>query len=998
MREIMDDLPGVFFEYERRADGISRATFVSAGCEQLLGLHPSVLEHDLEDLLAIVVPEDRDPCREQIARSARELNAVTHDFRITHAVTGELRWLRVTTAVPVRDGRGVRWRGMVVDSTERLRVEGDLQRIKEITEQMPGFVYEFVLQDNLDMGLTFMSGSVEEMVGVPLDDVRRDFRTFIAAVVPEDRGRFMQEILDTVDGRPQYKSIFRIWHARKRQVRWMLAQSIRKHQFLDRAVWFGFVTDMTDQKELEEQLADALVAAQSAERAKSEFLANMSHEIRTPMNAISGMAHLALRTDLDARQRDYLTKIDRSAGNLLGIINDILDFSKIEAGKMTVEEVEFDLTEVLDEVVQICGVRAHEKGLAFHVRIGPDVPRALVGDPLRVGQVLLNFAGNAVKFTQAGRIVVAVSIVSEDEDGVDLHFRVTDTGIGLTGEHLIKLFQGFSQADATTTRRYGGSGLGLVISKNLVELMGGTVGVESAFGEGSSFWATLPFRRAAHLVPRVTSAEPLHDTPVLLVATSAECREGYGEHLAAFGLAVSTAESAADAVERLLAGVWFPLVVLDGSDGAIDGAATLARLRAASPSGPKALVIVDALDGDTEARLRAAGDAAALVKPISASSLFDAIVELLAAGAARPRTEDELLARAHAHLRGARILLAEDNELNQQVVHGLLVDLEVDLGIASDGREAICLMSAAWDAGEPYQAVLMDIQMPVMDGLAATRGLRADTRNAGVPIIAMTANAMGSDRDASLDAGMNDFVTKPIDVGALYATLMKWVPAGISALVLPAPSAEATAPPRALAAVAGIDTRLGLARTGGNAARYVDLLARFRDGQADVPERIEAALADADTELAARLAHTLRGIAGTLGADAVFRAAGELEAAIISADGSREGRLATVRKLLEEAIAGLTEQLPAAAAAPAAAPTAAPANGAPLSRDRALFETLARQIDGFDSAAAETAAALRSALVPAVPDSLTQIQGRLAVFAFGDAAALLPTLRRALAS
>jgi signal transduction histidine kinase/CheY-like chemotaxis protein/HPt (histidine-containing phosphotransfer) domain-containing protein len=791
---------------------------------------------------------------------------------------------------------------------------------------------------------------------------------------------------------------FLLWAFRR--IRKLIAGIERQKEELKRAA--------EDLKAARVSAEQAMAKAEDATRAKSAFLATMSHEIRTPMNAIINMAALTLETELTPKQQQGLSIVHGSARSLLALINDILDFSKIEAERLELEAAPFSLRAVLEEVTETFRAKVMDKHVELIVHVMLDVPDSLVGDALRLRQVLTNLIGNAFKFTEKGEIALQVAMMASAPargnaaGTAHLHFSVRDTGIGISPEQQAKLFAPFAQADSSTSRKYGGTGLGLAISLRLVRMMGGDLTLSSQVGGGTtfSFDVTLKLQaRQAHW--QTTAPEGIRSLRTLIVEDNPTSRELLETFFRSYGMSCTTVPDAEQGLALLHdpgqhpGAVSFDLVLLDWLLPGLDGLAAAAQIRNNETTQKLPLILMSAYAGkEEEAQCRELGVNAFLPKPITPSSLYDAILD--ATGHAKDATRHAAPAAVTAHFGGVRVLLAEDNEANQFVAQELLNRLGVELEIAQNGGEAVEMACTGH-----FAAILMDVQMPEMDGLEATRRIRQDPAFRDLPIIAMTANAMKSDEEACLAAGMNAFLAKPIDRLALVKTLRQWLPKGseISGRTTDAPGpaeSESNFQAEDLPDLEGVDLAGTIRRLGIPFVALRPMYLRFVDGQRKTLETLRSAVAVGDADATRRHAHAIAGAAGSLGADALRHAAKALE---LAAKERRSDMVGLLDAVLEQAqkVRGSIERL-----WPAATRAEYPAGPTDDARNCPAIATALRQLAAAVDAADVTgcseslAALVKIELPPAMARMLSEIQGRIDEYEYDEAGQIIARWLQAL--
>ena len=858
---------------------------------------------------------------------------------------------------------------MARDIIEREEIERLLRKSEESLKesQIIAGLGSYVL--NIPTGMWESSDMLDKLFGID-KTYERSVEGWAELIHPDDRTMMTDYLVKEVVGRGKvFDKEYRIIRHDDQTLCWVHGVGKLVLDAQGRPVeMIGTIQDITGQKNIEYELQRAMVAADAANRTKSDFLSNMSHEIRTPMNAIIGLSHLCMQTKLNPKQSDYLQKVHGSAKALLGLINDILDFSKIEAGKMEVEHVPFELRGVLGNLATVISLKTEERGLEFLFETSMDVPQYLIGDSLRLGQVLINLTGNAVKFTEKGEVLVLTEVEGETENDVTLRFTVRDSGIGMTQEQISKLFQAFTQADSTTPRKFGGTGLGLSISKRIVGMMNGRIWVESSPGAGSKFIFTARFGKVAErrVERRYVPEDDLHGMRVLAVDNNETCRHILEYYLESFTFKVTVATNGLEALQAIEQadrdGMPYQLVLLNWKMPKMDGIEAARKIHATPGLSMVPKILLFSSFSQNEILKQVEDDHVfdgMLTKPFRQSELLDAIMEIFGhaeakgkKGAVSALFRPDLIEK----ISGAYLLLVEDNEINQQVARELLEKAGVTVAIAENGKEAVARL---WE--EKFDGVLMDMQMPVMDGITATCEIRRNPRFANLPIIAMTANVLASDREQCLAAGMNDHITKPLDPNQMVATLGKWITPAQPKALPAAREQDAAQSPETLPDLPGVRVGEGVRRMSGNIAGYCSILEKFRNGQQNTLAEIRLSVVANDWEKAERMAHTLKGLLGTLGADQLKDKIAELETAIRGKMNARiESLLPVVDAELTPLFAAIDRAIQLRAAERNADDDVADAT-IPINMEElaSLIRQVKLQLEQFDSSVEDTVARIR---------------------------------------
>ena len=779
------------------------------------------------------------------------------------------------------DGKPVRMAGTHLDITERKKAEAKILNAKNKTEAILKSSTNGIITINQKGIIETFNPAAMKIFGYSYEEI---IGQNVNLLMPEEHAQkhdqYLKNYLKTGIKNIIDKRIETI-AKRKNGELFPIDIGISEVKLKNNKLFTAIVADITEKKKTERDLEKAKKEAEAATKAKGDFLANMSHEIRTPMNAILGLNYLQLKTDLTHKQNEYARKIGYSAKHLLGIINDILDFSKIEAGKLDIEEIGFSLNNVLDNLSSMIRVKAKEKEIELIILKDPKIPSYLLGDPLRLGQILINLSTNAIKFTNKGEVVVCVEKVNMNKNSVTLKFSVRDTGIGLSEDHKNKLFQSFQQSDTSTTRKYGGTGLGLSISKKLVELMHGNIGVDSVEGKGSTFYFTASFKVSEISREERTEVIPeiIQNLNVLIVDDSKTFLAMMNHYCKSLTFNVQTAENGEDALKILRNNCFISVVIMDWKMPERDGLSVLREIKSDLSINPKPkLILMTAYDeGKVFTQVEEFGLDGFLNKPVTQSMILNTVAHSFGITISSPISTRKKMDTIEPlkSIRGASLLLVEDNEINQQIAVELLESEGLIVEVADNGKIAVDMINS--NPGK-YNLVLMDLQMPIMDGYTATRNIRENKSFDSLPIIAMTADAMSGVEDKVLKIGMNDYITKPIDVDELYKTLIKWIkPEEMKGKPKQEKQVKVEQDAPAEIVLPGIDMKNGLKRVAGNKKLYLKILRQFAENNRKFTGNVLKAVENKDQKLAVRIAHTLKGVAGNISAEMLFQTVKKLE-------------------------------------------------------------------------------------------------------------------------
>ncbi len=928
------------------------------------------------------------------------------EFVVEHRMRheeGHWVWFFTTGMVTQRSaaGRALQMVGTSQDITQRKNAEAALvlSRLRQSLAMQSAGLGQW--EWHVPSGETVFDPRFCEMLGYVPDELVPHVDTWALLDLPGEHAPIRDSMTTLVDGSAEeYRRERRMRHKMGREV-WVLdtGRVIERDARGQAVRMVGLYQDISEQKQLEATLRQAKEAADAASRAKSEFLANMSHEIRTPLNAIIGLTRLVLNTELNPRQNDHLSKVHSASRALLGILNDVLDYSKIEAGCMELEEIQFSLEETLSGVADLFGAQIEQKGLVLFLEIAPDVPTEVIGDPLRLTQVLNNLIGNAIKFTERGEIRVKAELAGTNALGNTMRISVSDTGIGLSKEQQGRLFQAFTQADNSVTRRYGGTGLGLTISQKLVALMQGEITVDGIEGKGCTFTFEFRVRR-----PAIPSSGPdlqrLRGLRALVVDDQETSRIILENMLASWGLAVDTTASPADGLARLrerqAGGIPYDVVLLDWRMPEMNGMDMARVMREQTGQGlcpPFAVMVTGYGREQLQKEFSNAAAEVVLTKPIVPSMMFDVLTRLqqpegsVGAGAQRPAEG------ARVRFDGARVLLVEDNLLNQEVASEFLASYGVTVVMANNGAEAVDQVQA-----HPFDMILMDLHMPVMDGIESARAIRAMPAYQHLPIVAMTAAVMSDDRGRCEAVGMVDFVAKPVDPDDLLRALRRWLPANL-ALRGSAPRAPTTPelgqPGSASSVFAikleGFDAATALRRMRGNEVRLMQLLRSFVAQQQDALGSLRSTLGAGEPSAALPQLHSIKGVAGTLGLMTLANAAGALEVQIKS--GAAQVDDASFASELERTLKGLQVLCPADTAPSTEGAAQSVISAAKRAALQPMLDELQRYVNEQELVPDELIEALKRESVGALPmPAVTRLCQHLFDFAHEEAATELRRL------